>query len=143
MALSKTCPKCGKIIEYKKQYCDECEVIVDKQRKARRNIYDRSDKGKNISKVYKTKQWKYTREAIKVRQNGLCLCCLKLKKTTPIDHIHHIVQAEDDKTLWYEPSNLVGLCESCHVLVHSHYKSSELDKVKMQEYLNKLIKEYE
>lgn len=140
MAMSKTC-RCGKIIDYSEGgYCEECKKIVEEHRKARRNLYDKTDRAKETSKVYKNKQWKYTREAIKIRQSGLCLCCKKLKKVKAIDHIHHIVTTEEDKTLWYELGNLVGVCEQCHKLIHSHYGNSK-DKEKMQEYLRGLIKE--
>ena len=44
----------------------------------------------------------------------LCMDCLKEKKLTPANEVHHIKKLADNPTLRDEPPNLLSLCKSCH-----------------------------
>jgi hypothetical protein len=70
--------------------------------------------------VYSSREWA---EAVKIvwkRDNHTCQRCGQAwtRAGTIVMHIHHIVGFEV-KTLRTEPSNLMLLCEDCHIWIHS------------------------
>lgn len=63
------------------------------------------------------------KDYISKQQNGHCLLC-----NNKIDHYHHIYYCSNNGS--NTPQNYVGLCESCHILVHndSSYEQDLLDR---------------
>ena len=59
------------------------------------------------------------REAVKLQQNGLCLCCKKHE----IEHYHHIIprSKRGSDTL----PNIAGLCKACHEKVHTSEEAAK------------------
>lgn len=70
---------------------------------------------------YTSDEWKKACSTVWKRDNATCQRC-KIHKSDSPDmpfHIHHIVSFSD-KELRAEASNLILLCESCHLFVHSN-----------------------
>ena len=59
----------------------------------------------------KTRDWRYKRDLVFERENGLCQGC----KSEPIEEVHHLTYIHIFDELLYE---LVGLCENCHRKAH-------------------------
>lgn len=59
------------------------------------------------------------REAVRLQQNGLCLCCKKRE----IEHYHHIIPRfkRGSDTL----PNIAGLCKACHERVHTSEEAAK------------------
>lgn len=82
-----------------------------------------SDRKKERSEIYNSKQWKKMRKA-KIMMNPLCEECLKSNKITTATQVHHI-----DSFMYYEGNerlakafdfnNLESLCDECHEKKHN------------------------
>lgn len=69
---------------------------------------------------YTSREWKNVSSVVWKRDKGTCQRC-KLRKDEQPDvsyHIHHIVSFKDVE-LRAEASNLVLVCETCHLFIHS------------------------
>jgi hypothetical protein len=69
---------------------------------------------------YMSDEWRDACSFVWKRDNATCQRCALHRNDTPDMpfHIHHIVSFADE-ALRAEPSNLVLLCEACHLFVHS------------------------
>lgn len=69
--------------------------------------------------VYNTSTWVKLRKAY-LMEHPLCEECLKQGKTTvatQVHHIRHILEGKDEwemKSIGFDYSNLIALCEKCH-----------------------------
>ena len=71
-------------------------------------------------------EWKTVRK-LHLEREGCCQACNKISKL----EVHHIIPVHKDRTLELDPSNLITLCDRCH-LVFGHlsdYKSWNIDVV--------------
>ena len=57
--------------------------------------------------------WRMVRR-LHLLNNPLCVDCIKEKKFTPANEVHHLRKLADFPHLRDEPSNLLSLCKSCH-----------------------------
>lgn len=90
-----------------------------------KDVTKRKPKRENQSaKYYNSKQWKSLRLNY-YRLHPLCELCLEEGKTTPTEHIHHIIPfltgitEEQRWSLLLSPDNLCALCLSHHKKIHS------------------------
>jgi 5-methylcytosine-specific restriction endonuclease McrA len=70
---------------------------------------------------YTSNEWKKACSTVWKRDNATCQRC-QMHRSDTLDmpfHIHHIVSFSD-RELRAEVSNLILLCESCHLFVHSN-----------------------
>jgi transposase-like protein len=76
---------------------------------------------------YSSLEWKECIKAIWKRDNATCQRCKKHQNENKSDkfHIHHIVSFEI-KELRAEVSNLILLCRTCHLFVHSKKNINQL-----------------
>jgi 5-methylcytosine-specific restriction protein A len=65
------------------------------------------------SQVYHTPLWRQLTAQVKLEQ-PLCVMCAVNDIDTPTKEIDHIIPTRVNKALWFERSNLQGLCKSCH-----------------------------
>lgn len=116
MALKKTC-RCGKIIDYDKQYCDECMIEVEEKRKEYQKKYDediRYKRDKKYHDFYKSDEWKRVKTLALVRDKGLCQWCMREGRIRPADVVHHIAEVKQEWNKRLDINNLVSLCHECH-----------------------------
>ena len=139
MALMRMCPKCGKLIDYKKRYCKNCEIKKHEEKLQAQKNYDRNYRDKESDLFYHSKSWRTKREQIKHRDNGLCKVCLMNKRIKNSDMVHHIVELKEDRTKGLDDDNLICLCTSCHATIHALYSKSSKDKARVQAMLRDLI----
>ncbi|MFD0951353.1 HNH endonuclease [Virgibacillus natechei] len=94
-------------------------AYCDKHKNDRVKQYDRYERNQESRKFYQSSNWKKVRDYIKARDDGLCQWCLKDKKITKADVVHHIIELTEDMSKALEPSNLECVCHSCHNEHHS------------------------
>ncbi len=136
MPLYSRCNRCGGNIPYKNSYCDKCKPKAQEQKRERWRQYNSSV---TRSEYRNTRRWRKLRAEIIDAQKGLCLMCYLEGEYNPIDHVHHITEAQEDLNLFYDKDNLVGLCEDHHKFIHS---KKILGKEKFEKYLENLNKNY-
>lgn len=69
-----------------------------------------------VNSVYKTAQWKATRDAV-LSRDGVCQWCLHLARMTPAteaDHIIPLARCAEHDVSPYDQTNIVGSCRSCN-----------------------------
>ena len=101
------------------RYCEEHTHKAVEQTAARHRYYDRYQRNQKAKDFYESIAWEKTRQAVLIRDKGLCQECLKEKKITPADTVHHIVELREDWGRRLDMDNLVSLCASCHSRIHS------------------------
>lgn len=70
-------------------------------------------------RLYKTGLWNETIKLVYKRDNYTCQRCGEPKKRQKGLHAHHIAPWAGNEMLRFEMSNLVTLCNDCHLWVHS------------------------
>jgi len=103
-----------------KRYCEEHQ-IEGKKRKAEVNrFYDQHSRDKRAEAFYKSKAWEATRLRVLNRDNYLCQECLKQRRITRVDNVHHKVELKEDWSKRLQLDNLVSLCAECHNKIHAN-----------------------
>jgi len=109
-AAPRPCPKHPSVLLRHGIRCKQCEVqrkALERGRAQRR----RDDKDDSVH-FYVTPRWRKLR-AWFIRQHPLCAECGRQGRTTPAEHVDHIVPMADGGAAWDE-SNLEPLCKPCH-----------------------------
>lgn len=131
------------------KYCSNCNCkypvgSVCKcggSKRARYKRYKDNRKDKDTQLFYRSIPWINKRGEIKDRDKGLCLYCYFIRKEIEFANlVHHIKEIKEDWERRLDDDNLICLCSYCHSKVHSIYKESEYNKLKLQDMLTKLIK---
>lgn len=117
----KPCNKIGCNELTKNRYCDKHEQEEKKIKADGNSYYDKNKRNQETNVFYHSKAWIKTRQVALLRDNYLCQHCLKEKKITKADMVHHIVEVKKDWSKRLELSNLKSLCHSCHSKI-DHYK---------------------
>ncbi|MEK4228957.1 HNH endonuclease [Solibacillus sp. FSL H8-0538] len=96
--------------------------------------YDKYSRNKDRDRFYHSTAWKRARELALLRDSYLCQECLKHKRITNADMVHHIVEVKDDIKLALTLNNLISLCNQCHNKQHGQqgYTSNKLKVVTIQ-----------
>lgn len=76
--------------------------------------YDKHFRNKERDRFYHSTAWKKARKLALIRDCYLCQECLRQKRITKADMVHHIVEVKDDLTKALTLENLVSLCNPCH-----------------------------
>lgn len=87
-------------------------------RRDENRYYDRYKRDKTSRAFYKSTAWELAREQALIRDNYLCQHCIKRKRLTPADMVHHIKPISDHPDLALVLENLLSLCNSCHNKEH-------------------------
>lgn len=112
-------PRCRKYIDYREVYCEEHKK--EKNNEYNKQIRNASDFDKEVSKFYKSANWKKTRD-IKITRDPLCESCLRNGHVKQAEIIHHLKEVRDDWSKRFEIDNLESVCRSCHNQLHGSKK---------------------
>lgn len=74
--------------------------------------------GKKVDPFYNSTAWKKVRLVALVRDNYLCQACLRNKRLTTANTVHHIKPRLDYPELALDIDNLESICPSCHNKEH-------------------------
>lgn len=103
-------------------YCDKHKYKVQQKESDRQKYYDKNiryKRDKKYADFYRSKPWEKVREVVLARDNGLCQECLKDKRVTLADTVHHIIELKDDWGKRLDLNNLISICSSCHSKIHN------------------------
>lgn len=119
----KPCMKsgCSKLVQSPNKYCEEHKIIDDTSKQNRNKYYDktiRNGRDKQYTVFYKSTEWDKARLQALVRDKYLCQHCLKEKRLTLADMVHHKISIKENFAKRLELSNLVSLCNVCHNKIH-------------------------
>ncbi|RXI58977.1 HNH endonuclease [Clostridium tetani] len=120
----KPCKKfrCKNLTQYPNKYCDLHSDLEEKEKYQMNKQYDfhiRNKRDRRYSDFYHSTEWIKVRQLRLTIDNGLCQQCLKDKKITLADVVHHKVELKDDWSKRVDVDNLLSLCHKCHNTVHS------------------------
>jgi len=89
-----------------------------RDRKDYHKHYDQTKRDQRAKIFYNSDAWLAVREEALIRDIYLCQECLRRKKITPADMVHHIVPLRDDWDKGLDLDNLESLCSACHNREH-------------------------
>jgi len=139
MALMKTCSRCHMKIPYDSQ----CECMVQAKRDSYKD-YKKRRKDKDRQKLYSSNAWIRLRDMIYRSCYGMCVVCLiKDNEIVNATACHHIEDTESNTSRWLDESNLLGVCQSCHMKIHKQYDKDNKSKKAMQDILFGLLKKFD
>ena len=96
--------------------CPKCKQESNKD-------YDTNIRSKDRKKIYNSIKWKQVRELALLRDNLLCIPCLKKGIYSKADEVHHIIELKDDVTKAYDLDNLESICHKHHM---EHHKGKHI-----------------
>src|SRR5690625_1690206 len=89
--------------------------------------YDKYKRDQKARAFYKSVAWQKARELALVRDSYMCQRCLRNKRVTKANVVHHIKELRDYPDLALELDNLESLCHSCHTRHHKTGKEMKED----------------
>lgn len=113
----KRCKKCNR---YHEGDCKRKITVIKGSRPSK-------EQDKEYQRMIHSVRWTKLSKAIKQRDDYVCQRCLALglpiqaHTDTKLLEVHHIVKAVYDNNLYYEPTNLITLCRTCHKIVDRKY----------------------
>ncbi len=103
----KACQYCGKV--HDKKYVCKAKAKILKERDGeqfKRNLQNR--------KFRSSINWRKKANAIRLRDNNLCVVCLSKGIYNPAEGVHHIVSLSENFDKRLDDDNLISLCNDCH-----------------------------
>jgi 5-methylcytosine-specific restriction protein A len=97
-------PGCSRLIDIGERYCTEHAA------REKRKPFEGANRS-NAS-LYNTAKWRKLRNKI-LREQPYCYKCGIGKNETSLQ-VHHVIEPRGDEALFYDESNLLPVCESCH-----------------------------
>nr|DAJ33536.1 MAG TPA: HNH endonuclease [Caudoviricetes sp.] len=141
MALKKFCAHCGcnRLIDCTERYCgahkkrDKAES--DKQ-------YDKSQRNKEAKAFYNSTAWKQKRQQILIRDKGIDVYVYMTEcRIVKAEHVHHIIELEEDSSLALVDDNLISLSAATHSIISRVYKDAR-KRQQMQEKLRAFLRDF-
>lgn len=138
MPILKQCSICNALVEYG----TKCKCEIDRERK-RYKEYAMYRQDKDEQSIYSSDRWSKVKELVHRGQYGIDIVeYYKTGKIIPIEVCHHIVEIKEDISKAYNVTNIIGLTQSNHMVVHSKYNKSNKDKKEIQELLFRLLEKW-
>ena len=91
-----------------------------------------------IDSLYRSHRWRKLRQVVIARDYGLCQECKRRGIITKGIVVHHIIEAREDITKFWDVDNLELVCLACHNKEHPE-KSGGKKKIKTK---RKVVKFY-
>lgn len=101
---------CPNLVRPPETYCSE---HIQQEQKYQR-YYDRHIRDQRAKAFYRSKEWLALREFVLVRDNYLCVLCLRSKQITRAVAVDHIIPISEDWSRRLDPTNCRSLCLACH-----------------------------
>ena len=134
--LLKTCKGCGKLIPQTLKMCEACE----EKQPSRFVTYNNTRRDPRAAEFYVSKEWMTLRPAIINIFDNVDIYALYIKhEVMTCDHVHHIIELEEDWEQRLNPLNLIPLNHSTHSTITALYKQSEASMKATQTQLRALI----
>lgn len=111
-------PGCPQLVTPPQRYCEAHVKLAKQQEAERERLYDRQQRDQRIVKFYHSLEWQALRLRALERDAYLCQPCLREKRITRADTVHHIVPIKQDFSRRLDPSNVESVCRACHNRLH-------------------------
>jgi 5-methylcytosine-specific restriction endonuclease McrA len=99
-------PGCNRLIDIDQRYCREHETKAGKP-------YENAVRYNAL--LYNTARWRKLREKV-LQEHPYCSRCGIGKNETSL-HVHHIVEPRGNEDMFFDESNLIPVCDSCHRII--------------------------
>lgn len=120
--------------------CEECQSRA----KSRHSEYNEKIRDSKKAEFYISGAWRICRAAALAHYDYLDIYDLFIKQTlTMAEHVHHIVELEDDWSRRFDLLNLIPLSHSNHSSISQLYKRDEATKARTQRILVELVNRWE
>lgn len=108
MALRKICSAtgCNRLTEGNNKYCSLHQYLNTRDEEKRREYF--ASATSDFQHLYASAKWKALQES-QLRNYPQCEKCGD--KAT---EVHHVIPHRGNEDLFYDPSNLISLCHTCH-----------------------------
>ena len=101
-------PGCPRLTEGR--YCEEHQRVINRR-------YEQYERDPECHKRY-GRAWRSIRSSY-ISEHPLCEECLKVKRITKAEEVHHIKPLSEGGT--NDKANLIALCKSCHSKTHAEH----------------------
>lgn len=78
-----------------------------------------------IDKLYKTNRWRKLRQVVITRDYGVCQECKRRNLVARGVVVHHIIEAREDISKFWDENNLELVCLACHNKDHPERSGGE------------------
>lgn len=114
----KTCPRCGRLMKYGRDYCGDCLKKVEEDRKERDRRYNKTRDQKYLT-FYNSKEWKDLSRTYTATKHYRCEECGAIGRD-----VHHKapIQTEYGWRHRLDEANLILLCVNCHNKKHGRFR---------------------
>lgn len=110
---------CPVLVRPPERYCIKHAGEVNAREAERQRFYDEQNRDPKLVEFYHSQAWKALRQQVLARDAYLCQPCLREKRITRADTVHHIVPVREDWSRRLDPTNLEAVCRECHSKLHS------------------------
>ncbi|MDV2683812.1 HNH endonuclease signature motif containing protein [Alkalihalophilus lindianensis] len=83
-----------------------------------RRYYDRYKRDKEATAFYNSSAWRKCREVVLIRDDFLCVLCLKKGIIQTAATVHHMKHFKEYPELALDIDNLISVCLACHNKLH-------------------------
>lgn len=130
---------CNKLINYNEKYCTKHKQDIANSKKE----YETQYRDKDAKRFYNSKEWKVTRQQVMIKQNGIDLYLyMTTGEVVKAEHVHHIIERDEDTSKALDPNNLICLSHSTHSIISKIYRQSAAKKRAKQKELLTIVKKY-
>lgn len=136
---------CHNIIAGNEKYCDEHKIVMDqyrkqkfKHRRSKMNFIENK-----LDRFYSTKNWEKIKDIVKIKQFKFDIYDYMTKGIINYaQRYHHIIELREDFQRGLDPSNIIGLTERNHQIIHGLYNKNEQIKKETQTFLFKILEDF-
>lgn len=112
-------PGCPRLVRPPDRYCREHVAWAKQRAAAAQRHYDEHERDPRIVEFYHSPAWQALRLRAMERDAYLCQRCLRERRITRADTVHHIVPVEQDWSRRLDLSNVESVCRDCHARLRS------------------------
>lgn len=128
----RTCKRCSKTVEQGQRYCSECKKYFNERDKEHHREYKKNRTDIKEQRLYTSRDWGRIKQHIKSKYNGLCLWSYyNDNRIVSMDVVHHIVPVKDDWGMRLDIYNLIPLSNRAHIHIHKLYDNDKLGTQKI------------
>lgn len=109
---------CSALVQPPERYCKKHAAEAKAREAECQRLYDEQRELKLVE-FYHSKAWEALRQQVLARDAYLCQPCLREKRITKADTVHHIIPVREDWSRRLDPNNLEAVCRECHSRLHS------------------------
>jgi len=107
------------------RYCPEHKAKSQARYAGSQRLYDQRERDPEVVAFYKSKAWEALRIRILERDAWLCQPCLRAKRITRADTVHHIVPVKEAWDRRLDPTNVESICRACHNRIHGRREAPQ------------------